>query len=461
MHTYQRLNEMAAMGNDLLDPAPRRIRKFRFGSFEVDLQQQELYNRGIRIALQRKPFRMLELLLRKRGTLVTREELAAYLWPNLHVSFDRGLNTAVNVLRRALGDSPGHCRYIETRSGLGYRFIAHVEEITDPIAIEPHPIRQPRSFEAYEDYLKARYFYSKMTEPDLRKSIVLYESAVNLDPQYAQAYTGLATTYHLMALMGLISGSAAHLRVKEYAMAAVQMNDRLPEAHAAVAGVKNWFEWDWAGAETEYRIALEIDPQYADGHRGYAALLCSLGRTNDAKREIRRAQEADPLSIVISTEVAWTLYMCRDFHAALEQSWRALTLEPRHAPAQNTLGLAYQQLGLFEEALTELENAHTCSGQHPATVAALAHAHAESGDTSEALRLLGELEEISSRRHVSPYWISMVHAGVGAQDAAFEWLERAFDEHDVWLVWLKMEPRFDPIREDARFGRALERLGLK
>jgi DNA-binding winged helix-turn-helix (wHTH) protein/Flp pilus assembly protein TadD len=448
------------MGNALSDPVRAKLLKLRFGSFEVDLQQQELYNRGIRIALQRKPFRMLELLIRKRGTVVSREELAEYLWPNLHVSFDRGLNTVVNVLRRALGDSPGNCRYIETRSGLGYRFIAQVEEVWEANAAEANRIRRPRSFEAYEDYLRARYFYTKMTEPDLRKSIVLYESALKLDPRYAQAYTGLAASYNLLALLGLIPAAEAHLRIREYATAALRIDDKLPEARAALAGVKKWFEWDWEGAESEYRAALELDPEYADGHRGYAALLCSLGRMEDAKREIRRAQEVDPLSIVISTEIAWILYMCRDFRGAMEQSWKALTLEARHAPAQNTLGVAYQQLGMFEDALTELENARICSGQHPVAIAALAHAHAHTGNQQEALRLLQELEEISARRHVSPYWIAMVHAGLGARDSAFESLEQAFHQRDVWLLWLKMEPRFDFLRADQRFARTLERLRM-
>src|ERR1700761_5658636 len=163
------------MGTQLVDPERSQVSKFRFGTFEVDLQERELYNRGIGIDLQQKPFRILELLLRKRGALVTREELAQYLWPNLHVSFDRGLNTAVNVLRRALGDSPTNCRYIETRSGLGYRFIAHVEEIqqrpsderrssmANPMSVpvrEPALPRDSRRAEAYQDYLKGRYFYS-------------------------------------------------------------------------------------------------------------------------------------------------------------------------------------------------------------------------------------------------------------------------------------------------------------
>lgn len=437
-------------------------RRLRFGSFEVDLQQQELFNRGIRIALQHKPFRILELLLANRGTLVTREELAQYLWPNLHVSFDRGLNTAVNVLRRALGDSPGNCRYIETRSGLGYRFIAHVEEIAPPNASTraATPAQPSTNFEAYQDYLKGRYFYSKMREEDLRKSIAHYESALKLDPGYALAYTGLASTYSMLAFLGVLPTPVAHARVQEYATAALRIDSKLPEAHAAIAGVKKWFNWDWAGAERDYLAALELDPNYADGRRAYAALLSCTGRIDEAMREIRRAQELDPLSIVISTELAWTLYMGREFHRAVEQCWKALTLEVTYVPAQHTLGLAYEQLRMFEEAAVELGNARVCSGHHPATVASLAHAHASCGNRDEALQLLHELEQISAHRRVSPYWMSMVHAALGSNDAAFEWLEKALEQQDVWLAWLKIEPRFDPLRFDPRFRQALQRLGF-
>lgn len=453
---------MSETGDNLRDAARARVRKLRFGSFEVDLQEQELYNRGIRIALQHKPFRILELLLRKRGVLVTREELAHYLWPNLHVSFDRGLNTAMNVLRRALRDSPTNCRYIETRSGIGYRFIAQVEEIREPNASESANSTHPAAnFEAHQDYLKGQYFYSKMTEEDLRKSIAHYESALKLDPGYALAYTGLANTYSLLAFLGVLPAVVAHARIKECAMAALRIDSRLAEAHAALGGVKKWFDWDWAGAEGEYLTALELSPNYADGHSRYAAFLCCTGRTEAARREIRRAQELDPLSLVISTEVAWILYICRDFQGAMEQSWKALTLETRHAPAQQTLGLACEQLGMSEEAIIEFENARVCSAHHPAAIAALAHAHADCGNRDEATRLLRELEEISARRHVSAYWMSVVHAGLGNHDAAFEWLERAFEQRDVWLVWMKMEPRFDPLHSDSRFHRALQRLGLE
>src|SRR5579875_3171756 len=279
------------MDTKFLEAEQLQGRKFRFGSFEVDLQERELYNRGIRVGLQHKPFRILELLLRKRGALVTRDELAQYLWPNLHVSFDRGLNTAVNVLRRALGDSPTNCRYIETRSGLGYRFIAHVEEIDPapdsrqsaaanaapavesvPPPVSPHT--STSSTQAHQDYLKGRYLYAKMSEEDLRKSVAHFESALQQDPGHALAYTGLANTYTLFALLGMLPAAAARDRISEYTAAALQIDPKLAEAHASLANLKKLFHWDWAGAERAYLAALESDPNCADARHSYAAFLC-------------------------------------------------------------------------------------------------------------------------------------------------------------------------------------------
>jgi TolB-like protein/tetratricopeptide (TPR) repeat protein len=588
---------MSATMNEPPRLAVQATGRFRFGSFEVDLHERELYNRGIRVALQQKPFRILELLIRKRGELVTREELAEYLWPNLHVSFDRGLNTAVNVLRRALGDSPRNCRYIETRSGLGYRFIAPVEEIaeqgpasagdgtTDSIAILPFEnmttdpklafladgitdsiiarlseiqhvrviaratafrfrahgdgpesigdklnvrtvlmgrvaesgdclmvcaelieVKSGRrlwgadyktvptgifavetkvcvavsklltlpagskpqtfskthtgSFDAYQDYLKGRHFYSRMTEEDLRKSIAHFEVALAQDPRYALAQTGLADVYSLSAVLGLLPPATAHARARELAMAALEIDEELAEAHVSLAGVKKLFEWDWIGSEAEYLRALELNPNYADAHRSYAALLCAMNRIDEGMNEIRRAQELDPLSIVINMELAWNLYMTRDFQGAMEQSWRTLVLDPKYAPAQHTLGLAYEQLGMYEEAITELQNARFCSGDHPATIGSLAHAHAVAGDRDQALQALDELDKISRRRHVSPYWMSIAHSGLAAHDLAFQGLETAFEQRDVWLTWLYVEPRFDAMRSDSRFDRLLRRLGF-
>jgi Flp pilus assembly protein TadD len=179
-----------------------------------------------------------------------------------------------------------------------------------------------------------------------------------------------------------------------------------------------------------------------------------MGRSEEALREIATAQELDPLSLVINMEMAWILYVARDFQGAAEQSWKTLAMEPRYAPAQNTLGLAYQQMGMIEEAVVELDNARACSGDHPVAHAALAHALAIAGRRAEAEALM------SRSRNVSRYWRAIVHAALGEYNAAFESLEEACENREVWLVWLKVEPRYDPLREDARFNILLRRIGF-
>lgn len=584
--------------NDSLGAPNGAARRLRFGVFELDLHDRELRKDGMSLKLQQKPFQVLELLLRNPGEFVTRTELAQHLWPDLHVSFDRSLNTAVNVLRQTLGDSSRSCRYIETRSGLGYRFIAPVEEVNDQtdgpsvrdsadsIAVLPFenltgdpnvglladgvaegviaalsslqhlrviarttafrfraPKHEPQAvgnrlnvrvvlssrvsyrgssllistelidvqsgrrlwgeqysrmpseifgverniatqivnvlnlapgtsptvqfkrnytanLEAYQDYLKGRYFYNKMTEEDLRKSIAHFEAALRQDSDYSLAYTGLADTYILFAFLGILLPRDAYRRVKHLVAVALELDEQLAEAHASFANIKRLFEKDWPGAEAAFLKALELNPNYANGHHWYAAHLSAMGRFEEALREIRAAQELDPLSLVINMEVAWNLYLARDFRGAWEQSWKTLVLEPKFAAAQHTLGLAYEQLDMTDEAITEFQNARTCSVGHPATIAALGHAHAIAGNQSRASEALDELEELSKLRYVSPYWRGLVYAGIGMHDLALESLEKACEDRDVWLVWLKVEPRFDPLRSNTRFHKLLSKLRL-
>ena len=456
-------------GNPFRAASPA-ARKFRFGTFEIDLRERELRNRGIRLRLQHKPFQILELLLQRRGSLVTRAELAKHLWPNLHVSFDHGLNTAVNTLRQTLGDSTRHSRYIETRSGLGYRFIAPVEEIWEAaeLAAASPPAdngqrskRHTSSFEAYQDYGRGRFFLNRMNEADLRKSVACFESAIAQDPRYALAYAGLADVYTLFALLGMVASSEARRRAEELVTAALAIDDSLAEVHGTLAAVKKLLDWDYAAAESEYLRALELNPGYAGGHHGYAALLSATGRHEHAIQKVHRALELDPLSLTISVELAWCQYLARDFEAAMQQSWKTLVLEPAFAPAQNTLGVAYEQMEMHEEAITELHNARVCSDQNPAAIAALGHAYANAGKRQEAAEAAQELEELSRSRYVSPYWKSILYAGLGSPDTALHWIEKACEERDVWLVWLNVEPRFDPIRSHPRFERLLGESGLK
>ena len=434
--------------------------RVQFGVFEVNLRERELRKFGLRVKLQLKPFQILQVLLETPGEFVSREELARVLWPDLHVLFDRSLNTAVNALRRALGDAGRNPRFIESRQGLGYRFIAQVEHIQTgqaPIGVGS----QRRSTEAHRDYLKGRYFSNKLTAEDLHKSIAHFESAIARDPGYALPYTGLADTYIQFAFQGMLPAPESFAQAKKFAGAALRIDDHLAEAHTSIAGVKRYCDWDWTGAEVAYRRALELNSNDPRAHRLYADYLSTMGRSEEALREISAAQELDPLSLVINMEMAWILYIARDFQGAAEQSWKTLAMEPRFAPAQNTLGLAYQQMGMIEEAIAELDNARACSGDHPAAQAALAHVLAIAGRRTEAEILLEQLQRMACKPSVSRYWLAIVNTALGACDAAFELLHEAFKNREAWLVWLKVEPRYDPLREDARFDHLLRRIGLE
>lgn len=433
----------------------------RFGSFEVDVRNRQLWNGTALVKLQEKPFQILEVLLERPGELITREELVRRLWPDLNVNFDRSLNTAVNVLRAALGDSSRTCLFIETRSGLGYRFVAEVEQVSGHTfgqTSNPHAVLNglhPADRSAHEDYLKGRHFCERMSEDDLRKSAAHFQSAIDQDPTYAPAYAGLADSYTLFAFMGMLGPVPAGRRAKDLAARSLELDPTLPDAHAAVASVKASFDWDWAGAETEYLRALELNPDYADGYRRYAALLSRVGRTSEAIKQIQRAQALSPISLATYAEAAWILCMARDYERAIEQCWKALEIERQFAFAQYTLGFAYQRLGMTEEALIEFGNARTCSGNNPAMACGLAHAYAVAGMRDEAMTILCELEEMSRNRYVSAYWKSLVWIGLGAHDRALDELENAYEQRDVWLTWLDADPRFHAIRSHAQFWRVL------
>ncbi|MDQ6760611.1 MAG: winged helix-turn-helix domain-containing protein, partial [Acidobacteriota bacterium] len=357
----------------------------RFGSFELKLADRDLRNNGVRVKLQEQPFQVLKLLLEQPGDVVTRRQLAEHLWPGLHVNFERSLNTAVNALRQALSDSSRNPGFIETIPGLGYRFVAPVE----PASANSRSTNS----EAHQNYLKGRYFHNKMTEADLHKSIAYFQAALAEDPCYALAYSGLADTYCLFASMGVLPPREAYASAKEYAAEALRLDDNLAEAHASLASVKHLFEWDSAGSEPGYRRALKSNPNCTSGLLAYATQLSAMGRHEEALRHVRSAQQLDPLSLVVNTDMAWHSYLARNFRESMQQSWKTLAMEPGFAPAQNTLGLAYQAMGMHDEAILELQNARACSGRRPISSASLAHAYAQAGQHDHARVALRELKQ--------------------------------------------------------------------
>jgi Flp pilus assembly protein TadD len=242
------------------------------------------------------------------------------------------------------------------------------------------------------------------------------------------------------------------------ALNALRARPDLGDAHASLASVKRLFEWDLAGAEAEYLTALVVSNNSAMVHQAYGAHLAATGKAEEALRELRRSEEIAPLSAMVNVGVAWGLYVTRDFQGASEQCWKVLAMEPKFAAAQYTLGIAYAQMGLTEDAVVELQNARTCSGDQPAVMAALAHVYACAGLSSEATGVLGELEDLSQRRYVSPYWLALVYSGLGDRGRALELLGRAYEERDVWMTWLRVEPRFDALRPEPHFQELLRNI---
>ena len=419
-------------------------RKLRFGAFEVDLDGRELRKSGRQVRLQRKPFQVLELLLRIRGRFVSRAELTRELWPDLHVNFDRSLNTAINALRKALGDSWRSPGYIETRPGQGYRFIAPVQEIILDQAAKVNE-------DAYQNCVKARYFLNKRTQEDLHKAIAYFQAALSDDARFARAYAGLAETHCLLAQMNMASPDETGSRAKVLAATAVELDPDSAEARAAAACVKRFFDWDWSGTEEDFRRAMALDAGCAAFHQAYGSFLVSMGNTQEALHELRLAQRLDPVSPAVNVEAAWALYLARDFTGAHEQCWKVLALEPSFAAAQHLLGLVYEQMEMFEEAVIEFQNAQASGDEQPAVIAALGHAWAKAGKIAGAEETLRKLQRLSAKRYVSPYWHAMVYAGLRQSLPAIRWLETAYQQRDVWLIWLGVDPRFDDLRAAPGF----------
>jgi DNA-binding winged helix-turn-helix (wHTH) protein len=435
-------------------------RKLRFGVFEVDFQERELRKRGIRLHLQKKPFQVLELLLRKPGALVTRTELEEHLWPDLHVNFGHGLNTAINSLREALGDSSSAGRFIETRPGLGYRFTASVEEVPERAYGNRAKPRYDPKPEAEQCYRKGKYLQNKLTEADLGKSIPHFEAAISQDPRYALAYIGLAETNTLFAVLGLLPACEAQRRSQELTSTALSIDDELSEAHTSLAAIRMLFNRDYATAEREYLRALQLDPRNAGGHHQYATFLSAMGRFAEVSEEIRLAQELDTLSLATSLAAARSHYLERRFQECVNESWQMLILEAEFAPAQHILGLAYEQMAMYDDAITEFQNACTCSGGIPCLLAALGHAYGRAGRHNEAKQVSQQLVTLARERYVSPYWQSLVCLGLSEYELALQLLAAACEHREVSLVWLNVEPRFDPIRSDSRFQSLLGTIGL-
>lgn len=320
----------------------------------------------------------------------------------------------------------------------------------------------PVDSETYENYLKGRYYFNQRTEDAMRKSIGFFQEAIRTDPKYALAYSGLADAYAMLGFRGGVPSKDALSRAKQAAMTAVQLDENLPEPHASLAFIAETYEWDWATAEREYKHALHLNPGDARAHNWYAGYLMYVGRFDDGIAEARRARELDPLSLPINNALAGRLLVAGRQGEALDQVQKTLELDPNFAPAHQTLGWIYLDKGKRDVAVSEFRKAVELSGNNDTDLELdLGFAYATDGRLLEAHEILEKLKRLHQQGLVPAGSIGILYGALGQSDNAFEWLDRAYDEHDPELTYLNVPGRrFAPLRHDARFQELVRRIGL-
>jgi len=314
--------------------------------------------------------------------------------------------------------------------------------------------------EAYELYLRGRHHWNRRTDAEIRKGIEYFQQAIAKDPGYAQAHAGLSRAYDTMGTYNFLPPAEAFAQAAAEAARALELDSSLPEAHTALGGVRFTHYWDWEGAESEYRQALALDPNYPDAYHWYSDLLSAMGRAEEALAAIRRAHALEPLSLTINMSIGTCLFYARRYDDTIAQQKGTLELDSTFTPALRNLGGAYEQKGMYAEAIEAYQKAMSLSPQDVSAKGLLAHAYAISGNQEEARRLLRELTDQSSRRFVSSYSLAAIHVGLGERDAALELLEKALRERDRGMAWIKVAPRLDPLRADPRFTDILRRMKL-
>jgi serine/threonine-protein kinase len=313
--------------------------------------------------------------------------------------------------------------------------------------------------EAYQLYLQGRFYWNKRTSESYQKAIDYFRKAIEKDPNYALAYTGLADCYSFLSSQGIRSPQDVFPLAKDAATKAIQIDSSLSEAHTSLAYVKLYYDWDWAGAESEYQRAIALNPNYATPHHGYAYLLISSGRTEAAFAEIKKAEEIDPLSVLFQTDHGEFYYFARRPDEAIAQLQKAIDMDPSFVRAHFLMGRALIQKGRCDDGIVEAMKAEQM-GPVGEQLGWRAQEYAGCGRRAEAQKLMNELLAMSKDRYVSPHWFAATQAGLGNKDEAFKWLDQSIDRRFGPMIYLKVNPIWDPLRSDPRFAERLRRIGL-
>lgn len=321
-----------------------------------------------------------------------------------------------------------------------------------------------RNSAAYEAYLEGRYFWNERSEQGHLKAIQYFKQAIADDPQYAEAYSGLADAYALLGSnpTAVISRHDAMEKAREAAQKALSLNDRLVEAHTSLAFIEWHYDWNWTAAEKEFRLALQIDPSYATAHHWYAYYLMAQGRPEESLGEIRAAQRLDPLSLIINTDVAEMLFYAGRYDESIQQAERVLEMDPNFVLAMNVIAWTYVKERKYDDALQEVRRAMSVPGAGRAMEGSLAESYALAGQTAMARKLLARMQVESETLHRQGLWVSIAstYAALGDRDEAFAWLEKAVQARDGGLTLIERLPFLDSLHSDPRFADLVRRIGL-
>jgi len=320
--------------------------------------------------------------------------------------------------------------------------------------------RATENTEAYQLYLKGRYYWNRRTAELLKKANEYFQQAIDKDPGYGLAYAGLAESYALFTYYEVLQPGEVCPKAKTAAMKALEIDATLAEPHASLGFVKMTCDWDWAGSEREFQRALEINPNDGTARQWYATYFEAMGRLDKTIAERRRALDAEPLSLIISTMLGRALYFGRHYDQAMEEPRKALEMDPSFVEAHLYLGWVYEQKGRFVDAIAELRQAVSFSGDGPRYVSALGHAYAISGQRGMAQESLARLNEMAKQRYVAPFDIAVIYIGLAEKEQALKYLEMAYVDHSCWMIFLKVDPQFDPIHGDPRYLDLLRRMHL-
>lgn len=314
------------------------------------------------------------------------------------------------------------------------------------------------STEAYEAYWKGLYHNIKKTPEELQESIRYFQRAIDIDPNFALPYAGLASSYNVLGNRGGLSPIEAYPKARAAATKALELDDTIAEAHHAQGVIKRE-NWDFAGAEKEYKRAIELNPSSIEAHHAYAHLLLAIGRPDEALSESKRLLEIYPLDLTMNAHLAWQYLGTRQYDQAIEKCLGTLEVGDNYY-AHYYLGQAYEQKGRYDEGIAELKKAIAMSKASTEATAALGHAYAISGRNDEAQKILEEIQESSKNHYASLGYQALIYAGLGDKEKAFEWLQKAADERAGWLIYLNTDPRYDILRSDPRFQQLQQRVGL-